>query len=372
MTGRIERPWRNRSREFLLGDPSSGDLRHHDSHAVKVDNYGEVLDLLERGFAIRMSDGTAPASLVTPASLTVVDEPVSSIDELWTFSMPDAPFSWEDVEQDLKAALLAQAGEIYWIANADAAAAFIGFPIDIDDIEHGSQAGIIDLGRFNLSRVAHVAYESAFRTGDRSLRDEDADELELLIGAIAGGPTRRYPSPIDRSDSPLSRTMLSAYLRWKISNGALFDNKLDQGAVDSLALLAGMSEQAVRNSLSKEGLSPVKGKLDYQAVMRWLEQRREFVPLREDERPEAQATWDAIHILGTSPLQMALSEIRGRNQLVGDSRALTTIEQRIVLIAEQGGLVPNADLRTYARHLGLAIDTLVLNFADAVAQAPSH
>ncbi len=368
-SGRVERPWRNRDREFVLGDPAKGDDRHHDAHATKVDNYGEALELVERGFSIRMSDGKAPASLVTPASLTFVDEPVTTLDELWAFTMPGVPFSFEDVEQDVRKALLVQAGETYWLANPRAADAFIGFPLEIDGVEHGDQVEQVDLGQFNFARVIKNAYEGAFRVGRGSLSDEDADELELMIGAITGGAARRYLSPANVPGSPLRQTMLSAYLRWKLSAGALFDNKLDQSAVESLAILADMSEQAVRNSLNKEGLSPVKGKIDYDAVIRWLEQRRDFVPLREDERSEARATWDAIHHLRTQPLPAAFDAVRSRNLRADDHHVLASIEKQIIFAVEQGGAPAPEHLRSYARHLRLAIDTFVLNFGDAVARA---
>jgi hypothetical protein len=372
ITGRMERPWRNRDSQFVLGDPAKGDVRHHDTHAVKVDNYGEALELVEEGFSIRMSDGKNPASLVTPASLTFVDEPVSVLDELWTFSMPDAPFSREELERDIRRTILIQAGEIYWLANSDAADAFVGFPLEIDEVEHGGQEELLDLSRFNFARVVLNAYEGAFRTGIRPLTAEDADELEMMIGAVTGGRMRRYPSPSDRPGSALRQTMLSAYLRWKMSEGALFDNKLDQSAVESLAVLAGMSEQAVRNSLNKEGLSPVRGKLDYDAVIRWLEQRRDFVPLREDERPEARLTWEAIHLLRTVPLRDAFKEIRDRDQRPRDRQALDSVEELLARTVEQGGEPRPSDLRAYARLLGFAIDTFVLNFGDAVSAAPSR
>lgn len=371
-SGRVERPWRNRNSEFVLGDPAKGDVRHHDAHGTNVDNYGEALELVERGFSIRMSDGKAPASLVTPASLNFVDEPVTTLDELWTFSMPSVPFSREDLEQDLRKALLVQAGETYWLANSAAADAFIGFPLDIDGVEHGDQIEQVDLARFNFARVIQNAYEGAFRAGPNALSDEDVDELELMIGAISGGATRRYQSPADLPGSPLRRTMLSAYLRWKVSEGALFDNKLDQSAVESLAVLADMSEQAVRNSLNKEGLSPVKGKIDYAAIMRWLEQRRDFVPLREDERPEARSTWDAIHLLRTRPLPAAFEEIRTRDLRPKDDQALSSAELKILEAVKQGRAPAQDELRSYARHLRFAIDTFVLNFEDALAQSPDR
>ena len=367
-TGRTERPWRNKDHFFVLGDPSKGEVKHHDQHAAKVDNYGEALELVERGFSIRMSDGKSPPSLVTPASITFLDEPVSTLDDLWTYSMPDVPFSRHELEDDIRAALLSQAAEIYWIAGPEAANAFIGLKIDVDAVEHGTQAAQIELKRFNFARVVLNAYESAYRTGaGKLISDDDIDELELMIGAMFSSMSRRYDNPADRRGSPLRRTMLSAYLRWKMSEGYLFDNKLDQSAVENLAILADMSEQAVRNSLNKEKLSAVKGKLDNRAVIRWLQNRRDFVPLRESERPESRWTFRALHLFRSNRVDQAVAEIRRQHPSVQLDEDLVELERQIVASVRQRQSVPVAQLRSYARSFGFSVDTFVVEFAAAIS-----
>src|SRR5690606_10687375 len=145
-------------------------------------------------------------------------------------------------------------------------------------------------------------------------------------------------------------TMLCAYLRWQISEFGGFDNdKLDESTVEKLAVLAGMTEQAVRNSLNKEGLS-AKGKLDYPVLIRWLENRRDFIPFREDERPGARATRPAIHLLTTMPGSEASSEIR---KLAGGSSRLEVIEREIAGVLDQSKAPAPALLRQYAREAGL-------------------
>lgn len=367
-SGRTERPWRNRDHFFVLADPTKGAVRHHDEHSIKVDNYGEALELVERGHPIRMSDGKSAPSLVSPASLTINDEPVTQLDELWTYSMPDVPFTWDRLEKDLRTAILSKAGEIYWLAGADAATSFAGIELDVDEIEHGTQAEELDLERFNFVRVIRNAYESAFRTGEaRLIGDEDIDELELMIGALFTAGPRRYSNPVDEPGSPLRRTMVSAYLRWKLSEGLLFDHDLDQSAVESLAVLAGMSEQAVRNSLSREKLSPVKGKLDQEATIHWLENRRDFVPLRENERPQARATWRALHLLKTMQIADALSAIREAS--LSPSKEIDQAEQALLQAVMHGKPPEPEALRTYAREMELSIDTFALEFGTAVAAA---
>lgn len=361
VTGRTERPWRNRDHEFVLGDPAKGNVKHHDEHATKVDNYGEALECVERGFSIRMSDGETPPSLVSPGSLTFLDDPVERLDDLWSYSMPALPFSREQLERDIRGELMSEAGEIYWIANSEAANAFIGFPLDIDAVESATEIDRVELARFNLARVVICAYESAFRAGPLAMSEEDADELELLIGATFNSFNRRYGSPLQVPTSPLRRTMLSAYFRWKLSDGDLFGSEFNQSAVETLAVLAGMTDQGVRNSLNKEGLSPVRGKVDYPGIIRWLENRRDFFPLREDERPAARSTWAAIHELTTKPPKEALAAIAGRNP-TADRTALKAAELQIAEALTSGRQPHPRALRAYARSLGFNIDTFVRQF----------
>src|SRR5690606_32328843 len=116
-----------------------------------VDNYGEALELVERGFSIRMSDGEMPPSLVSPGSLTFVDEPVDGLDDLWTYSLPALPFTRKQLERDIRAELLSQAAELYWIAGGELANAFIGFELELDEVDQGTQGDLIDLSRFNFA-----------------------------------------------------------------------------------------------------------------------------------------------------------------------------------------------------------------------------
>lgn len=369
-TGALERPWRNRDHQFVLGDPSKGDQRHHDEHAVKVDNYGEAVELVQGGFAIRVSDGRSPPSLVVPGSLEIGDDPVTSLDDYWTYTMPEVPFTQAELEQDIRSAILCHAGEISWMAGQDAADGFIGFSLGVDVIEHGEQAELIDLERFNLTRLARNAYESAFRVGKaRLIGDKDIDEIELLLGAMLSKTGHRYPHPIDSKTSPLRRTLASAYLRWKIYETRLVEDHLDQSGVENLAVLAGMSEQAVRNSLAKEGLSAVRGKADYLALIKWLEGRRDFVPLREDERLEARATWARLARLKRKNVASALKF--DSSVWDGDSAHLSAVNEladRIASLSKQDQPVPDADLRAYARSAQLCIDTFVTEFRRALTR----
>jgi hypothetical protein len=122
-----------------------------------------------------------------------------------------------------------------------------------------------------------------------------------------------------------------------------------------------MTDQGVRNSLNKEGLSPVKGKVDYSGIIRWLENRREFFPLRENERPAARRTWAAIHELRRKSANEAFAAIADRNRWA-DKSALKASEKPIVEALASGRKPRPCELRAYARVLAFNIDTFVIEF----------
>jgi hypothetical protein len=380
-SGALERPWRTRDHLFVLGDPAKGSVRHHDEHAVKVDNYGEALELVERGFSIRMSDGKSAPNLVVPSSLTISDWPGGHLDDLWTYTMPDLPFSREALEQDIRVALLSFAGDIYWVASPDAADAFIGFELNESELnadpEQGSLPARIDLSRFFFARVAFIAYERAFRIcAPKTNVEEDIHELAYVMTAVMRRGGHAYPSPASEKASPLYRTMMNAYLRWKVIECRSFtldDSderrsvlKPGQNIVETLSILSGMTEQAVRNSLAREKLSALEEKEDFFVLLRWLENRRDFFPLREEERPKAGETWDVLRKIESAPIRKALENVHAFFRQVNlDHALLSMLEAEIADLVESGAAVSDAKLRDYARALELNIDTFVLNFPEA-------
>lgn len=364
-SGEREKPWRNRSHEFALSGPSSGVSRYSvESESVLVDNYGEAVELVRQGYSIRLSDGRSPPTLVSPRSLVIEVGHVKGLDDLWTYTMPAFSPTRSEVEEDIRASIAAIATEIAWIASAEISSAFAGalYSAEVSRIE----AGAIDLSRFNFTRVVLAAHASAFRTTNSlPIDNAELNELEILIGGTFSGALRRYPNPVDDQASALRRTMLCAYWRRQISEGRLFENDLvDASIVEKLAVLSNMTEQAVRNSLNKNGLSSIKGRLDYAAIIRWLENRRDFVPLREQERPGASNTSEALHLFETLPQRDALPTIAARLKLPA-SVERTQAEQAIIDSYGDRLDIPDAVLRQYARSANLLIDTFVLNYPQS-------
>jgi len=364
-TGAIERPWRMRERGnlgmFVLGDPSHGGQKHHKENAVMVPSYSEALELVRKGFSIRMSDGRSPANLVSPGSLEFVDEPVERLDDLWAYTMPEPSFTLEQVMDELRRHILSQASDLGWIANDAVASAFIGFPFDpTEDSDSSETSDRIDLEQFNITRIVRRAHEAAFRPWPSAgLSEEDADELEQIItGSLTRFP-RRDPSPMDMEGSALQRTLLAAYYRWQIIDGCfLASEEIDQSATEAIGALTGMPAAAVRNALSRDGLSLVKSKIDLAALTEWVVTRRNFAPFRQSEQREERWTWRALHELRNLPLQDAFARIRLR--MPDYTQDLSAAEAAIGTRREAGQIPSEAELRRYAASLGIAPDNFIL------------
>ena len=356
---------------FVLGDPAHGSQRHHKENAVFASSYLEALELVRKGFAIRMSDGRSAPSLVAPGSLEFIDEPVKRLDDLWAYTMPEPPFSLEAVMVELKQHLRSQAADLGLIANADAASAFIGFPFDpIDDGESSEALERIDLSRFNMTRIVTAAYHSAFRptAESRSISEDDVDELEqIMVGSLARF-SRRHGSPLDREGSALQRTILSAYYRWQIADGRFLasdapegkDGAIDQSVTEAVAALTGMPATAVRNTLSRDGLSLVRSKLDLPALTNWVVTRRNFAPLREDETYEGRWAWKIANDLHDQPGLKGFAIARSR---IGDPLPDLSEAEPVIMKRRATDEMPTAaELRRYAVALHVSPDSLFAAF----------
>lgn len=349
---------------FVLGDPAQGAQKHHKGNAVMVPSYSEALELVRKGFSIRMSDGRSAPSLVSPASLEFVDEPVKHIDELWTYTMPEPPFTLDAVMQDLRRHLRSQAADIGLIAGNEAASAFIGFEFDsLDDAESHQVIEKIDLSRFNMARIVREAYVSAFRPWpSHEISEDDIDELEQILTGSLVSFGRRHPSPLDFEDSPLRRTMMAAYYRWQITDGCFpGGGEIDQSATEAIGSLTGMPAAALRNALSRDGLSLVKSKIDTEALTEWVVTRRNFAPLRQSELPEERWAYQLLHYFKTQPLEEAFATIRER---VHNSPDLPDAEEVIRRRRQAGQIPSHAEIRRYAAAIRVAPDNFILALTD--------
>ena len=351
--GAIERPWRNREHQFVLGDPKHGNVKHHDEFAVKVDNYGQALELVKRGYSIRMSDGRNPASLVSPASLTLLDEPTKSLDDLWHYTSPVPPFSKDVVFKKLKQTLLAESLAIAYIANIDMARAFSGIDLDDEPGVHECNAEDIELSRFRVTAVIDHAFDYAFGSYPSFyLSEEDADELEIFLERASSASTDRFENPMHRDDSALRMTVEMAYARWQLREGSAL-------TVKRMAFLARMTENAVRNSLSKEQIKLQQGLVPFDEALRWLEGRQNFLPQRQAERVAAHFTGWTLNQLRSEPVGQALADILNRYENPKTKAAAASLAADIEAALMSGKIPHAALLRDFARTLGLLIDVFV-------------
>lgn len=279
--GAIERPWRDRYNNFVLGDPSFGAELHLRKHAVLTDEYDEVVALVRKGFSIRMSAGDGrPPSLISAGGLELVDVEIVPEGAIPP-KVPLAPFRIDDVLKDLRKALIAEAAMIAYWGSDEAAAAFIGFASSPDAGEPYDNATPeqVDLSRFRATPLIEAAYDWAYQCGKpHAFRPDLWDDLgALLDGATPGVITT--PSPMGNPESTLRVTLGTAFARWKFE----FEPWLPL-AVRELAYLAQMGEVAARNALAKDGIKG-RGGVENDVSRRWLRERQNFVETRKDLLP---------------------------------------------------------------------------------------
>jgi len=280
-TGKTERPYRDRQGNFVLGDPAFGNKLHHRENAVLTTDYDEALQLVRKGFSIRISagDGTPP-SLISAGKLTLTE-----VDEVAEGEIPpggpQASFTRNEVMLDLRKALIAEAAMIAHWGSYEAAEVFLGFPSSHDAGEPYDDADPVevDLSRFRATALIDASYDWAFQTGKpKAFRPESWDDLGSLMDGASPG-TISTSSPMGDPDSALRVTIGTAFARWKFE----FETWLPL-SVRELAYLAQMTEVAARNALAKAGLKG-RGGIDNDTAREWLAQRQKFVPTRTELLP---------------------------------------------------------------------------------------
>ena len=354
-SGGVDRPWRSRDHFFELApvDPSTG--AGNPGQLRRVDTYGEALELVELGWAIRMGGSQSSPALVPPRDLRLSGEPYEFLDELWTYTMPAAPFPRETLLADLREFFIHHAAAIRLIDGRSAAVAFIGTG------SPGQER--FDPGGFRLTGLVMAAYDRAFRTGtDHPLRNDDIACIEYLLDMILRPRGHRAAISGAAEYPALRHTIRCAWLRWKIGQGTLEDCELDLPLAESLGAMGGLSYQAARNALTREKVSIMKGAPCCDDIAAWLERRRDFHPLRECESPRMPATRAALDLFSSRPPASAMAQFRDR--CAPQTPALPHVgelEMRIARAADGAGVQP-AMLRDYARAHRLCIDSFVAGF----------
>lgn len=200
-----------------------------------------------------------------------------------------ARFTKDEMLNELRTIFLFEADHILMGAGPDMARQFIGFnPGDAMEYCHLSPE-TVDLSRFHIAGSFERGYDSAFRPSVLStLGEHEVQDLATFMlgtpragGISSGGETHRFMTP----DGLCQRVADTVHARWKL--------EWDPTGVGchtfttrELALLADMTEGAVRNALadkSDNGLQAVPGRknpilVEHAEAHRWLLGRRGFIP----------------------------------------------------------------------------------------------
>lgn len=190
------------------------------------------------------------------------------------------PFSKDEVLHELKEILFVQATQISVALNSEVASQFLGIDIDSwDDRLHDDDREKIDLKRFNIFRLVDRAFDFAFQTGEHW--KFDGDDWYEICGFSAGVT----PHSLEGSQSPwlwdhgkVRHVVDMSIGRYHLENDLTI-------SIRGLSLLASMTEAAVRNSLSKEGIqtSGKPASVENETALKWLMERRGFVPTKKTE-----------------------------------------------------------------------------------------
>lgn len=190
----------------------------------------------------------------------------------------------EDLTVELASVLIVMARQIQlWSHRTDLPAQFVG--LDEDALE-GSQLAAIDLTRFPMAQRVLEMHSYAFAPTDDDSPNLTA--LHELADMLAGLPREDFSGDLGafpgiNNDSKIQDVCQAAWARAAIDG-------IDEGLTSTLstrqiALLAGMTEGAVRNAMTQSGegglraipkSKPVSFEVD--EARRWLAGRRGFHP----------------------------------------------------------------------------------------------
>ena len=199
-------------------------------------------------------------------------------------------FTKEAMLDELRVVFLFEADHLLLGAGHRMAETFIGLSLDDvnDDQYCFASPALVDLSRFCVSDVLDRAYDLAFQPSVLThFEEHEIQDLNTFIlglpragGTSAGGETHAFME----SDG-LCRTVADlAMARWRLD----YSDWGGEFTTRQLALLANMSEGAVRNAIadkSENGLRTIPNSkpvaVEAKEAKRWLTGRRGFVPAPE-------------------------------------------------------------------------------------------
>jgi len=199
-----------------------------------------------------------------------------------------AIFSKQDLMNELKTIFLFEADHILMGAGEKAAEEFIGFPAgDRGEYCHMDPANV-NLDRFPIAGAFDRGYDYAyFPSVKNTLGEGEVQDLNVFMagtpragGIHSGGETHAFMT----SDGLCQRVADTVFARWKLEWNEYNDG--ETFTTRELALLANMTEGAVRNAVSDKGSAGLKAipgtknpvLIEHADALHWLSGRRGFVP----------------------------------------------------------------------------------------------
>jgi hypothetical protein len=184
--------------------------------------------------------------------------------------------AFEDFQQELKFGLLLIADAVHHFGSWQTAIEFIGFSMDGETFAE-EPVERVDLRRHQAMGAILLMYDFAFAPS--SLEPSEDFEENCLASFISTVPQTACDGRATGWTGQFSRMVLDAFrARQRLIEGR--QKRVEPFSIRELALLADMTEGAVRNSLSAERLSARgrKGRdgLEWKEAIRWLSQRRGF------------------------------------------------------------------------------------------------
>ncbi|MDR3451155.1 MAG: hypothetical protein P4M15_15655 [Alphaproteobacteria bacterium] len=228
-----------------------------------------------------------------------------------------ARFTKNQMLDELRAIFLFEADHILMGAGGAVAEAFIGFGSgDAGEYCHRPSSDV-DLSRFQIAQAFENGYEYAFcpsflnRIGEGDVQDLIVFMLGTpRIGGIdSGGELHEFMTPNGKCQAVAD----AVHARWKLEWDTFGPHDF---TTRELALLADMTEGAVRNALAdktENGLRAIPGTknpvmVEHAEALRWLKGRRGFIPSPERASEDRFLTEHLQNIQSSK----ALGELIGR------------------------------------------------------------
>lgn len=207
------------------------------------------------------------------------------------------PFTKAEMLNELRIIFLFEADHLHLGKGEAFAKTFVGFEPEDGWNYCNDDPGKVDLSEFPIANVFERGFDFAFapQNPPQLAEDEIQDLTVFMLGTPkAGGTTDGGQLHAFMTSNGLCQRVADAAMaRWKLEIARMFEL-----SVREVALLAGMSEGAVRNAISTKDLVSIKqGKstvIERDEAYRWLLGRKGFTAMPEEQADPSLTTNDLL------------------------------------------------------------------------------